>query len=86
MTYARVPSSVKTIILGRMPTGMVALTVFVAVLITEILLLNSFATYAKAPFGETVIPCGAMPTGMVSITVLVAALITETSLLAWFPT
>lgn len=75
------PSSVKTIILGRMPTGMVALTVFVAVSITEILLLNSFATYAKAPFGETVIPCGALPTGMVSMTVLVPALITETVLL-----
>ena len=69
-----------------MPTGMVAVTVLVAVLITEIVLLNSFATYAKAPFGETVIPCGAIPTGMVVITVLVAALITETSLLAWFPT
>ena len=81
MTYARVPSSVNTIILGRMPTGMVAITVLVAVLMTEIVLLNSFATYARAPFGETVIPCGAMPTGMVLITVFVAALMTETVLL-----
>ncbi|COI39669.1 Uncharacterised protein [Streptococcus pneumoniae] len=48
---------------------------------TEIVLLNSFATYAKAPFGETVIPCGAMPTGIVLITVFVAALMTETVLL-----
>ncbi len=64
-----------------MPTGMVALTVLRAVLITEIVLLNSFATYAKAPFGETVIPCGALPTEIVSTTVFVAALITETVLL-----
>lgn len=64
-----------------MPTGMVAITVLVAVLMTEIVLLNSFATYAKAPFGETVIPCGAMPTGIVLITVFVAALMTETVLL-----
>ncbi|CKI28854.1 Uncharacterised protein [Streptococcus pneumoniae] len=71
----------KTIILGRIPTGMVAITALVAVLITEIVLLNSFATYAKVPFGETVIPCGARPTGMVAITALVAALITETVLL-----
>ncbi|ANS48213.1 hypothetical protein BT246_28470 [Bacillus thuringiensis] len=60
---------------------MVAITVLVAVLMTEIVLLNSFATYARAPFGETVIPCGAMPTGMVLITVFVAALMTETVLL-----
>ena len=64
-----------------MPTGMVAITVLVAVLMTEIVLLNLFATYAKAPFGETVIPCGAMPTGIVLITVFVAALMTETVLL-----
>ncbi len=81
MTYARVPSSVNTIILERVPTGMVAITVLVAVLMTEIVLLNSFATYARASFRETVIPCGAMPTGMVSTTVFVAALITETVLL-----
>ncbi|EJS54882.1 hypothetical protein ICG_03144 [Bacillus cereus BAG1X1-3] len=71
----------KTIILGRIPTLMVPTTVLVAVAITEIVLLNSFATYARLPFGETVIPCGAIPTLMVPTTVLVAALITETVLL-----
>jgi hypothetical protein len=60
-----------------MPTGIVATTVFVDVLITETVFgPPSFATYNLLPSGRNVIPAGPQPTVTVAITVLVAVLIT----------
>ena len=60
---------------------MVAVTVLVAVLMTETLLLAAFATYALLPSGTKSTPRGPVPTVMVAVTVLVAVLMTETLLL-----
>ena len=64
--------------LGPVPTLMVAITVFVAVLITEILPEPEFTTYTLLPSGLTDMPIGTKPTAMVVIISLVAVLITET--------
>ena len=68
---------------GKSPTGMVAMTVSVAVSITVTLgaLLFSFATYARAPSGVTSTPRAPSPAAMVAMTVLLAVEMTETSLL-----
>ena len=70
----------------KFPTGMVATTVFVAVLITETLAVPLFTAYAKTPFGSIANPSGVSPTGTVATTVLVAVAITETVLVVAFAT
>ena len=65
----------KAINCGKSPTGTVATTVLVAVLITERLLLTEFTTYAEAPFGLTATPYGPPKTNTVATTVLVAGLL-----------
>jgi len=57
---------------------MVAVTVLVAVLMTETVLAASFVTYAVAPFGEMATPRGAAPTVIAVVTKLVLVLMTET--------
>ena len=66
------------------PTGIgvfVLLIVFVAVSITETVLLSEFVTYTVFPFGLTAAPTEWSPTITVAVTVLVEVLITETLLL-----
>ena len=65
---------------GSEPTVIVAVTEFVAVDITLIVLSVKFATYTLFPSGLTDIPQGLVPTGIVAETVFVATLITETVL------
>ena len=72
--------------LGLVPTATVAMTVLVAVLITETLLLPRFGIYTLAPLGVTATPIGKVPTVTVAITVFVAVLIAETVLPFWFAT
>src|ERR1700730_13736025 len=50
------------------PAGTVAMTVFVAVSMTETELPSSLATYAREPLGVIATPQGADPTGMVAVT------------------
>src|SRR5207245_155989 len=82
VTYARAPSGVKATPTGRIPTATVAITVLVAVLITETLFVPSLATYARVPSGVTATKAGLAPApiGTVATTVLVAVLMTETVL------
>src|ERR1700722_19494496 len=65
---------------------MVAVTVLVAVLITETLLLPPSVTYAVRPSGLTATPYGESPTGMVAVTAPVAASYALTVLLPEFAT
>ena len=57
---------------------MVAVTVLVAVLITETVAALKFVTYTWLPSGLTDTPLGSEPTPIVATTVLVMVLITET--------
>jgi hypothetical protein len=66
---------------GVIPTGTMAVTMFVVVSITEILLLRLFGTYAFFPSGLMAMSQGLSPTGTVAVTLFVAASITETLLL-----
>ena len=63
---------------GIDPTEIVAITAFVAPLITDTVLLPRFATYTVFVAGLTAIPRGVPPTVMSAVTVFVAPLITET--------
>jgi hypothetical protein len=58
----------------------VAITVLVAVLITETELDSEFATYTRAPSGVKATPMGLAPTPIVALTVFVAVSTTETEL------
>jgi hypothetical protein len=58
----------------------VAVTLFVAVLITDTVFEFKFATYANAPFGVMATPTGKPPTGIVATTLLLVVEITETEL------
>jgi hypothetical protein len=58
----------------------VAITVLVAVLITETELDWEFATYTRDPSGVNATPIGLAPTPIVAFTVLVAVSTTETEL------
>jgi hypothetical protein len=61
-----------------LPTGTEAVTVFVAVSITETLLSYLLLTYTFAPSGVTATPSGTFPTSTVAVTVFVAVSITAT--------
>ena len=62
------------------PTGTVAVTVLLAVVITDTLPVKLLATYTLVPSGVTDIPSGVVPTGIVAVTVLEAVVITITLL------
>jgi len=64
----------------------VAVTVLVAVSITETVLLYTFVTYTFFPSGVIATPFAPLCTGIVAVTVFVAASITETVLLPLFAT
>ena len=64
--------------LGSVPTGMVAVTVLFASLITDTVPLAGVGHVDGAGGGIHRHPRQAAPTGMVAVTVLVAALITDT--------
>src|SRR5579871_2224821 len=64
----------------------VAVTVLVAVLMTEIFCDVRLAISTRLPSGVTAMPAGVMPTGMVAVTVFVAVLMTETLLDPWLTT
>src|SRR5205823_5704021 len=68
--------------MGAVPTCTVAITVFVAVLITDTVLSHLFATYTRDPSGVTATPMGRLPTATVSHTVFVEMSRTDTSLLS----
>lgn len=85
-TYALLPSGLKAIPAGVMPTAMVPVTVFVAVLMTEMLLSTLFATYALVPLGLKAMATGSFPTGKLLVVVLVTVLITEMVRTFPFPT
>src|SRR5271157_1596571 len=68
------------------PAGAVAVTVFVAVSITETVLSFPFVTYTFLPSGANATPQGADPTGTVAFIVFVEVSNTETVLLPWFVT
>ena len=61
---------------------MVAVTVLVAVVMTETVLEPKLAAYAEAPFGVISTSLGDGPTGTVATTVLLAVPITTTALVA----
>jgi len=63
---------------GCVPTGTVAMTVLVAVSITDTVPAPKSVTYARVPPGLTATREGWLSTGMVAMTVLVAVSITET--------
>src|SRR5215469_8683826 len=63
------------------PTGIVSITVFILVSITEIVLLRPFVTYMAPLYGLNATFTGPFPTGIVSITVFVLVSITEVLLL-----
>ncbi len=63
---------------GYLPTGTVAVTLLVAVSITETLLLSQLVTYTFVPSGLTAIPEELSPTFNVAVTLFVAMSITET--------
>src|SRR6185503_13976865 len=63
---------------GAWPTGTVAVTVFVVVLITDRVFEPLLATYNRLPSLLMVMPQGFWPTAMVASTLLVAVLITAT--------
>ena len=65
---------------GMAPTGMVAITVLVAVEITETVVLFTFETYTLDRSGVTATAKGEFPTGIVVVTVSVLVEITETVL------
>ena len=65
---------------GFEPTLTVALTVLVALLITETVAEKKLVMYAFVPSGERTTDLGADPTLTVALTVLVAVLMTETVL------
>jgi hypothetical protein len=65
---------------GLLPTATVAVTVLVAVLMTETVLLLEFATYILVPSGVIPTPNGSSPTAIVAVTALLAVSITETLL------
>jgi len=69
---------------GSFSTFTVDVMLFAAGLITETVLLYSFATYMFVPSGLTVTPKGLYPTDTVAVTVLVAVSITDTLLLPEF--
>ena len=71
---------------GDAPTGIVAITVLVVVLMTDTVLLPLFTMYTSVPSGVIAVPTGPVPTGMVATTVLVVVLITDTELLFSFVT
>lgn len=74
-TYPFVPE--RAIFCGNSPTGIVAVTVFVARSMTETVPeLDAFTTYAFV--GERAMPVGSPPTGIVAVTVFVARSMTET--------
>ena len=75
------PSAVAAIPSGPFKPGMVAVTVFVAVEITETVLSVPLATYRSVPSGVTVSPVGIRPTGIAAVAVLVAVEMTVTLLL-----
>ncbi len=58
---------------------MVAITVFAAASMTDIVPSKTLETYTRLPSGLTQMPVGPLPTGIVAITVLVVASITDTS-------
>src|SRR5690606_28556965 len=66
------------------PTSIVAVTVLVAVSITETVLQWVIATYTFVPSGVSATPTGLGPTGIVAVTLFVETSITET-LLKYFP-
>ena len=78
VTYTLDPSALASTWIGPVPTGIVAITVFVAVLITDTLLVARLATYTLDPSGVMDIPLGPVPTGIVAVTRLVVVLITDT--------
>ena len=62
---------------GWIPTGTVAVTLFVAVSIIETVLLNEFAIYAFVPSGVTATASGHFSTGTVAVTLFVDVSITK---------
>src|SRR5207302_1758072 len=66
---------------GLLPTVTgAAITVLVAVSITDTVLSPLLVTHARAPPRDTTTPTGLSPTGTVAVTVLVAVSITDTVL------
>ena len=63
---------------GVLKPAIVAVTVLVAVSITDIVFPVALVTYTVKPSGATAIPCGALPTVIVALTVLLAVAITDT--------
>jgi hypothetical protein len=63
---------------GKLPTGMVDITLFVEASIKDISLDAVFTTQTVRPSALMQIPSGSEPTGILEMIVLVAVLITET--------
>src|SRR5207244_1840408 len=77
-TYTRDPFGLTARPTGLGPSTMVATTVFVAVAITDTVLLLMFVTYTRDPSGVTATPVGRIPTGTVATTVFTAVSIADT--------
>ncbi|MEX0805369.1 MAG: hypothetical protein WD688_18935 [Candidatus Binatia bacterium] len=71
---------------GEVPTCTAPTTAFVAVSITETVLLSQFATYTRLPSGCTATPRGRFPTITVFMRIFVAVAKTETVLVLAFAT
>ena len=63
---------------GMLPTVIVAITLFVAVLMTDTLLEPLLGTYTRLPSGVTARSIGVVPTMIVATTKLVLVLMTLT--------
>ena len=64
----------------------VAVTVFVAVSITDTVPEMKLVTYARVPSGRNATPPGLLPTAIVAITAFVAVLVTDTVFEPWLVT
>src|SRR5262245_47337318 len=63
---------------GSLPIGTVAVTVLVAVLMTETVWSRVFTTYTDEPFGVMATAPGSVPTAIVVVTALVDVSMTDT--------
>ena len=74
------PSGVTATWRTSLPRSIVAVTVFVAVSMTDTVLEPEFVTYTILPLGGTATPTGWLNPGMVVVTLFFSVLITETVL------
>jgi hypothetical protein len=78
------PSELTATPVGSAPTGIVAVTAFVAVAMTDTVLEDWFVTSTLLPSGLTAAPTGVTPTPIVAVTVLVVVSMTDTVLSSTF--